>query len=118
LPNRHVFAWWLFRQAIVHFSVAFSIDQSDQSSCAKQRRKGYPHMTTAETTATDKAAAVAEQGAHVAPEKAPTKKTASQKGHAEGQENRHGCQSQSRRSQEDSHGSREGQQQGCQTHRR
>jgi hypothetical protein len=36
-------------------------------------------MTTPETTATDKAAAVAAQGAHVAPEKAPAKKAASQK---------------------------------------
>jgi hypothetical protein len=36
-------------------------------------------MTTAETTATDKAAAVAAQGAHVASEKAPAKKAASQK---------------------------------------
>jgi hypothetical protein len=36
-------------------------------------------MTTAETNATDKAAAVAAQGAHVAPEKALAKKAASQK---------------------------------------
>jgi hypothetical protein len=36
-------------------------------------------MTTAENAATDKAAAVAAQGAHVAPEKAPAKKAASQK---------------------------------------
>jgi hypothetical protein len=36
-------------------------------------------MTTAETTATDKAAALAAQGAHVAPEKPPAKKGASQK---------------------------------------
>ena len=36
-------------------------------------------MTTAETTATDKAAAVAAQGAHVAPEKAPSKKATSPK---------------------------------------
>jgi hypothetical protein len=36
-------------------------------------------MTTAETNATDKAAAVAAQGAHVAPERAPAKKAASQK---------------------------------------
>jgi hypothetical protein len=36
-------------------------------------------MTTAETNTTDKAAAVAAQGAHVAPEKAPAKKAASQK---------------------------------------
>jgi hypothetical protein len=36
-------------------------------------------MTTAETNATDKTAAVAAQGAHVAPEKAPAKKAPSQK---------------------------------------
>jgi hypothetical protein len=36
-------------------------------------------MTTQETTATDKAAAVAAQGAHVAPEKDPVTKAASQK---------------------------------------
>jgi hypothetical protein len=36
-------------------------------------------MTTAETNATQRAAAVAAQGAHVAPEKAPASKAASQK---------------------------------------
>ena len=36
-------------------------------------------MTTAETTATDKTAAVAAQGAHVAPDKALAKKAATQK---------------------------------------
>ena len=36
-------------------------------------------MTTAETNTPDKAAAVAAQGAHVAPEKAPAKKPTSQK---------------------------------------
>jgi hypothetical protein len=36
-------------------------------------------MTTAETSTTDKPAALAAQGAHVAPEKAPAKKVASQK---------------------------------------
>jgi hypothetical protein len=36
-------------------------------------------MTTAETTASDKAATVAAQGAHVAPEKVPAKRGASQK---------------------------------------
>ena len=36
-------------------------------------------MTTTETTATDKSATVAAQGAHVAPDKAPAKKAASQK---------------------------------------
>jgi hypothetical protein len=42
--------------------------------------KEYPHtMTTPETTTTDKAAAVAAQGAHVAPEKALAKRAASQK---------------------------------------
>jgi hypothetical protein len=80
LPNRHLFAWWLFRQTIVHFSVAFSVDASDESSCAEQAQKRIPtHMTTAETTTTDKAAAVGAQGAHVAAEKALAKKAASQK---------------------------------------
>jgi Protein of unknown function (DUF3489) len=37
------------------------------------------YMTTAETNATDKAAAVAAQGAHVASEKNPSKKAATQK---------------------------------------
>jgi hypothetical protein len=42
--------------------------------------KGYPNiMTTAETNTTDKAAAVAAQGSHVAPEKTPARKAASQK---------------------------------------
>jgi hypothetical protein len=36
-------------------------------------------MTTAETNTTDKAAAVAAQGAHVAPEKAPARKAATPK---------------------------------------
>ena len=36
-------------------------------------------MTTAETNTTDKAAAIAAQGAHVVPEKAPAKKAASKK---------------------------------------
>jgi hypothetical protein len=46
-----------------------------------KRRKGYSEttMTTAETNTTDKPAALAAQGAHVAPEKAPAKKAASQK---------------------------------------
>ena len=41
--------------------------------------KDTTYLTTAETTATDKAAAVAAQGAHVAPEKALAKKAASHK---------------------------------------
>src|SRR6202044_2126148 len=65
---------------IPHFPLAFSPDQSDQSSCAKQAQKRIPtHMTTAETTPPDKAAAVGAQGAHVAPEKAPATNAASQR---------------------------------------
>jgi hypothetical protein len=62
-----------------HFSLAFRADRSDESSCANQAQKRMTrtHMTNAETN--DKAAAVAEQGAHAAPEKAPSKKGASQK---------------------------------------
>jgi hypothetical protein len=63
-----------------HFPLAFSLDQSDESSCAKQAQKRIPtHMTTEETSTTGKAAAVAAQGAHVAPERATSKKGASQK---------------------------------------
>src|ERR1035437_292274 len=40
------------------------------------------NMKTAETTDTTETAAVADQGAHVAPEKAPSKKAASKKGGA------------------------------------
>jgi hypothetical protein len=64
-----------------HFSLAFQADRSDESSCANQAQKKRIrrkiNMTNAETN--DKAAAVAEQGAHVAPEKASPKKGASQK---------------------------------------
>jgi hypothetical protein len=45
-----------------------------------QRRKGKPTMTNVE--ATENTAAVAEQGANVAPEKAPSKKAASRKKNA------------------------------------
>jgi hypothetical protein len=65
--------------APIAFSLAFSVDQSDESSCAKQAQKRIPkYLTTAETNITDKAAPVAAQGANVAPEKAPAKKAASQ----------------------------------------
>jgi hypothetical protein len=75
-----VFADLSFRSGRLLFLLAFSLDQSDQSSCARQAQKRIPtHMTTAETNLTDKTAAVAAQGAHVAPEKAPAKKAASQK---------------------------------------
>jgi hypothetical protein len=39
-----------------------------------KRRKDSPTMTNAETTITENAAAVTEQGAHLAPEKASSKK--------------------------------------------
>jgi len=49
-------------------------------------------MTTPETNAIDKPAAVAAQGVHVAPEKAPAKKAASQKkGAPKGQKNAKGA---------------------------
>jgi len=49
--------------------------------CRIWRRKDLPEttMTNAEATTTENAAAVAEQGAHVAPEKASSKKGTSQK---------------------------------------
>jgi hypothetical protein len=69
-----------FPRAFDHFPLPFSIDASDESSCAKQAQKRIPtRMTTSETNATDKAADVAAQGAHVAQEKAPAKKAASHK---------------------------------------
>jgi hypothetical protein len=67
-------------------------------------------MTTAETNPTDKAAAVAAQGAHVAPEKATAKMAASQKRRAQGQESRQGWQSRGRRTEEGCQAKREGQQ--------
>ena len=57
--------------------LAFPADRSDESSCANQRRKGYETNMNSETTNT--AAAVAEQGATVAPEKGSSKKGANQK---------------------------------------
>ncbi len=61
-----------------HIFLAFGADRSDESSCANeaQKRIRKTNMTNAETN-TD--ATVAEPGAPVAPEKAPSKKGASQK---------------------------------------
>jgi hypothetical protein len=61
--------------------LAFPADQSDESSCAnraqkRKRAKENVNMTNADT---DTAPNVAEQGAHVAPDKASSKKRASQK---------------------------------------
>jgi hypothetical protein len=62
-----------------NFPLAFRRDRSE-SSCADHPPKGKPpRMTNAEATKTTETAAVAEQGAQVAPERATSKKTASQK---------------------------------------
>jgi hypothetical protein len=76
--DRHVFACqWIFRKT-AYSCLAFKADLSDESSCANraQKRTQRNNMTNAETNT---AATVAEQGAHVAPEKASSKKQASQK---------------------------------------
>ena len=67
----------IFPQAIVHFSVAFSIDASDESPCANhaQKRTTYIHDDP-RNHRYRQAAAVAPQGEQVAPEKAPAKKGA------------------------------------------
>jgi len=70
-----VFAGTTISRGAAIFPLAFSLNQSDESSSAKQAQKRIPtHMTTAETNTTDKAAAVAALGAHVAPEKAPARR--------------------------------------------
>jgi hypothetical protein len=76
--DRHVFAGRRIFRKIAYYCLAFKADQSDESSCANraQKRTRRINMTNAETYT---AATVAEQGAHVAPEKASLKKQASQK---------------------------------------
>src|SRR5258708_30086695 len=57
-----------------------------------KRRKGFTTMTNAEASTTKNAAAVAEQGATVAPEKAPCKKGATKhKGAPKGQKTAKGA---------------------------
>src|SRR5713226_8651269 len=99
-----------------HKSLAFSEGRSDESSCAKQAQKRMTknNMTNAETTTPAKTAGVGEQAAHVAPEKASSKKPCHpQAGRAQGPENRQGRQSQGRRAQERSQGQQEGRQAHC-----
>jgi Protein of unknown function (DUF3489) len=60
-------------------SLAFRCNRSEGSSCANQAQKGFTTMTNAEASTTENAAAVAEQGAHVAPKKTSSKKGASLK---------------------------------------
>jgi hypothetical protein len=60
-------------------SLAFLGNRSDESSCANQAQKGFTIMANAEAIITENAATVAEQGAHIAPEKASSKKGVSQK---------------------------------------
>jgi hypothetical protein len=76
--HRHVFASWLAICGIREFRLAFQADQSDESSCANQAQKriGTTNMTNAETNTP---ATVAEQGAHVAPEKASPKEGTTRK---------------------------------------
>jgi hypothetical protein len=69
--DRHVFACRRIFVKPLHFGLAFQADQSDESSCANQARKRTRRINMTN--------AVAEQGAHVAPEKASSKKQASQK---------------------------------------
>src|SRR5438876_6201150 len=40
-PDRHVFASQASRCGTVHFCLAFQADQSEESSCASRRGKGY-----------------------------------------------------------------------------
>src|SRR5262249_327086 len=55
-------------------------NQSDESSCADQAQKGFTKtMTKAKAQTTETNASVGEQGAHVAPEKTPSKKVATPK---------------------------------------
>jgi len=59
------------------FSLAFPAHRSDESGAPERSEKGSK-TTMSNAEATEKAAAVAEQGANVAPEKASSKKGASQ----------------------------------------
>jgi hypothetical protein len=61
-------------------SLAYVRHRSDESSCAEPALRGITTMNTnAEATATNRAAAVAEQGAQGMPDKAAPKKDASKK---------------------------------------
>jgi hypothetical protein len=75
-----VFANRYFHPRAITFRLPFPAARAINRHALSQRRKGYPNtMTTVETNTTDKAAAVAAQSAHVAPDKAPAKNVASQK---------------------------------------
>ena len=66
--------------------LGFRRKRSDESTCANEALKGFTTMPNAEATTTENAATVAEQGAHVAPEKASSKKgTSPKKGAPKGQ---------------------------------
>jgi hypothetical protein len=63
-----------------HFCLAFVVDQSDESSCAKQAQKRMTkNNVNTEASTTETAATVPAQGATVAPEKASSNKGASPK---------------------------------------
>src|SRR5207253_1659548 len=61
------------------FCLAFPGHQSDQSSCAGCGAERITTMTNVEATTTETTDTIAEQSAPVAPEKAPSKKGATQK---------------------------------------
>jgi hypothetical protein len=89
--HRQPFASWRFMVATANNSLAFPAHQSDESSCANQAQKGFTTMTNAEATITENAATVAAQSAHVAPEKASSKKGCQpEEGRAQGPESRQG----------------------------
>ncbi|MGA3201507.1 MAG: DUF3489 domain-containing protein [Bryobacteraceae bacterium] len=69
----------LFPAGIISFHLPFRSNRAIHRPAQPRAEKDIYHMTTAETNTPDKAAAVAAQGAHVAPEKAPAKKPTSQK---------------------------------------
>jgi hypothetical protein len=77
--DRHVFAFRRIVAERVTFALPFRRIGVMDRRARTNRRKDKDQMKNAETTATDTAAAVAEQGATVAPEKAPSKKGASPK---------------------------------------
>jgi hypothetical protein len=93
-PSQAVRLFQIFAE-MASFCLAFLGHPSDESSCANEAQKGFTTMTNAEAIITENAATVAEQGAHVAPEKASSKKLCHQKeGRAQGPEKRQGRQSQ------------------------
>jgi hypothetical protein len=68
--HRHPFAPYRFFAEMASFALRFRPTRVMNRRAPTKRRKDSPTMTNAEATTTENAATVAEQGAHVAPEKA------------------------------------------------